>query len=458
MNRGLPARYFFPHRAYYLPKCGPDGMIMSHRMCGIDDPNASWEVVLYATGSAAAEFPENLYFDDDVVWHQQQFGEAGQVATANLVVTSKCLYGNNYLSDLVQRISRRREHKTRIENRFGGWTFMLLNAILNFALEQKLEYIFSPTADFVLAQVPADRSVQRQLFDRIYDRTIVSRYHARRQGNWWIINVRENRERLVLPAKGEEVLANEKTICICHDIERGIGHVGIDERRAREADRIALGALTQMIHCEEAVGLKATYNVLGCLFDEVRPEIERGGHCLAFHSYNHQIRKYWRLTKHYYRVRRTLASLNGGDVNGTYQDQVYRCRLLNKRIKGFRPPRSHSTAEWNDYNLVFRNFEWCATSARRLGTTQPVMHNHLVKIPIHFDDFPLYKPGMSFAEWEKRAIAAIERNAFTAFGLHDCYADFWLPHYQDFLKRLDGLGEFKTLDQVANETSLAHAI
>jgi len=87
-----------------------------------------------------------------------------------------------------------------------------------------------------------------------------------------------------------------------------------------------------------------------------------------------------------------------------------------------------------------------------------MMDNHLVKIPIHFDDFPLYKLGMSFDGWEKRAVATIGHNAFTAFALHDCYADFWLPHYSAFLKKIESLGTFKTLDQVTNEVFFAHAV
>jgi hypothetical protein len=458
MSQGLKGRYFFPHRAYYLPKLGPDGLKMSERMCGIEAPNASWEVVLYATGPRAAEFPEDLYFDDEVVWHRQQFGKAGQVATANLVVSGKDLYCNNYLSDLVQRISRRREHKTRIENHFREWPWMLLNAILNFAMEQQLDFILSPTADFVLKHVPADRHVNRQLFDRIYDRTVMNRYHAVRKGNWWVIDVRVNRERLVVPTKGEEELANNRTICICHDIERGFGHIGIDGDRVQVANRIAPGALMEMVQIEESTGVKATYNILGCFFDEVREEIARSGHCLAFHSYDHQIHKGWWLTKHSYRAMRLLAHLLGADTDGKYQSQLQMCRLVDYRVKGFRPPRSRMTAEWNDYELAFHNFEWFATSAYQLGVTRPMMQNRLVKIPIHFDDFPLYKQGVAFGDWEKKAMASIEQNAFIAFGLHDCYAELWLPRYREFLPKIAGLGAFKTLDQVANETILANAI
>jgi hypothetical protein len=65
---------------------------------------------------------------------------------------------------------------------------------------------------------------------------------------------------------------------------------------------------------------------------------------------------------------------------------------------------------------------------------------------------------MPFSQWESRAIQMIERSGFAAFVLHDCYADFWLPHYDMFLKKISALASFKTLDAVANETLLAHAI
>ena len=456
--RGLPGRYFFPHRIYYLPKCGPDALKLGLRMCGETRVDSHWEVLLYAHPSLIDQFPGELFFDDDIIWHRQQFGKPGHIAFAYLVVRDGNLYGLNYVSDLVQRISRRRSHKTRIEKIFKGWHHLLLNSIVNFALENNLKKIYSPTAAFVIKQTDPDRTVQKELFERVYDTAVNQRFSVTKEGNWWVIDVSENRERLVAPEKGEEAQAIDRTICICHDIERGLGHLGIDDRRAQVADRIARDALTSVLRFEDAAGVKTTYNILGCFFDEVRAEIERSGHCLAFHSYDHRIHRFWPLIKHYYRAQRLMASLLGGSGIEKYHNQLYRCRLVDRRVKGFRPPRSRAVAEWNDYNLVFRNFEWCATSARQMGTTRPVMRNRLVKIPIHFDDFPLFNLGMSFAEWEKRAIAIIEHNAFTAFALHDCYADFWLPHYPAFLKKIMSLGTFKTLDQVMNEELFACAI
>jgi hypothetical protein len=82
----------------------------------------------------------------------------------------------------------------------------------------------------------------------------------------------------------------------------------------------------------------------------------------------------------------------------------------------------------------------------------PVMLNHLVKIPIRLDDFPLYKSGMPFHEWEKQVIEEIRTRDFVAFGLHGCYADLWLPHYPAFLEKISRLATIQTMDAVADET------
>ena len=456
--RGLPGRYFFPHHVYYLPKCGPDALKLGRRMCGETRLDRHWEVVLYAHPSLSGQFPQELFFDDDIIWHRQQLGKPGHIAFAYLVVKDGNLYGLNYVSDLVQRISRRRNYKTRVEKMFRGWHHLLLNSVVNFALEHKLKKVYSPTAAFVMTQTDPKRTVQKELFERVYDGAVHQRFSATKEGNWWVIDVSDNRAQLVVPEKGEEVLGDEKTICVCHDIERGLGHLRVDGHRAHLGNHMARDVLTGMLRCEDTAGIKATYNVLGCLFAEVRAEIERGGHCLAFHSYDHRIHRWWPVIKHYYRVRRLLASLCGGDGIERYIDQLSRCRLVDKRVRGFRPPRSRLTAEWNDYNLVLRNFDWCATSARQVGRARPIMHNRLVKIPVHFDDFPLYCRDTSFAEWEKQAMVTIERNPFTVFDLHDCYADFWLPQYPAFLKEIESLGTCKTLDQVAHEVLFAHSL
>ena len=55
------------------------------------------------------------------------------------------------------------------------------------------------------------------------------------------------------------------------------------------------------------------------------------------------------------------------------------------------------------------------------------------------------------------AFDCMESGTFVAFGLHDCYAPVWLPHYEHFLRRVLSLGSLETLDQVAARVTLENA-
>jgi hypothetical protein len=427
-EKGYQKRFFFPHKTYFIQKGGPDGLKMAQRMCGVDDPGKLWEIVLYAEKQLVDEFPEDLFFDDDIIWHQQQFGRAGQIATANLVIKQNEVFGMNYLSDLVQRISRRREYKTRIENKFKGWHHLLLNCIMNFALENDFKKFYSPTADLVIAHTDPSRQVQRELFDRVYDRAVLKHFQAEKKDGWWIIDVIKNKGSVISAEKKEEIIELGKTICVCHDIERGWGHRDIDPEFAESADKSSLRSLDEMLAVEKEMEIKATYLVAGVFLDEIREKIEKNGHCTAFHSYDHK---------------------NVG--------QLERCRKVDYRIKGFRAPRSIISSELSDENLSFHNFEWFASSSRAFKTRIPKIQNGIVKLPILFDDFSLHQGKVKYEEWEKTAIDMIKQNYFTAFSLHDCYADHWLPYYHAFLKKIRRLGELKTMNDAASEIILGSA-
>jgi hypothetical protein len=456
LAKGYKQRHFFPHHFYFLPKAGPDGLKMAQRMCGITDPNALWEVVLYGCGAAVDSFPDELFFDPDLIWHQQHGGRRGQVATANLVVKGPNVYGMNYISDLVQRISRRREFKTRIENRFKGWHRMLLNSILNFAVEKGLQRFYSASADWTIRHIPPSRHVQRGLFERVYDQAVNEHLHVSRQGPWWLIDVAANRERRIAAEKRIEVVSSEKTICLCHDIERGWGHIRSDPILARRADETAPRHLLDMLAIEKTMNVRATYNVLGCFFDEVRESIEKNGHCIAFHSYDHQISRFWPLPKVRDRILASLSrSLSQPPRPAT--DQLARVREVDYRIPGYRPAQSNILREISDRRLCFHNFQWLASSAYSFGFQAPRMKNRIVKIPIHFDDFGLYKRDLPYEDWERNALEAIRQNDVAVFSLHDCYASFWLPRYESFLRKVSVLGSFKTLDEIAADTVFASA-
>ena len=440
VRKGYRQRWFFPHSVRYLPKCGPDGFKIARWMCGEVSPDQHWELVLHAAPSLVGQFPSELFFDDDIVWHQQQFGRPGQIATANLVVRGAELYTMVHISDLVQRISRRRSLKTRIENRFKGWNHMLLNGILNFAAGLRIERIYVANSDWALRHTDPDRTVGPEMFRRVYGRNVGELFEVESSPPWWSIDVSRNANRLVVPEPGEEDIADDKKICVCHDVEKGIGHTDSNPDFARRADATALEYLERMIAIERQLGVKATYAVVGTLVPELRGRIEQDGHCLAFHSYNHRI------------------GPSNGAVPTEGGDQLGRCRTVDYRLKGYRTPQSRITAELTDENLCFYNFEWLASSAHSFGFAEPRLENRIVKIPIQFDDFPMYRDGLAYDAWETAALATIENNRFVAFGLHDCYGEFWLSRYAGFLEKIRRLGRLMTMNQVADEVFLRNAL
>jgi glycosyltransferase involved in cell wall biosynthesis len=457
LRKGYKRRYFFPHRIYYLPKGGPDGLKMANQLCKIKDPRKLWEIVLYGLPPTIDEFPEALFFDNDLVWHQQHFGKAGQIATANFVVDGNRLYGMNYLSDLVQRISRAREYKTRVENRFKGWNRLLLNAMMNFASERGLRVLYSPTADLMLKNADPSRKVQRELFDRIYDRTVCEHLSAEKEGEWWRIDVLKHKDKVIVPMKKQEIIERGKTICVCHDIERGFGHLLLDPDFASSVNGPSHAALETMLGIEKSMGVKATYHVLGCLLTEVRKRIESDGHACAFHSYDHKVDNSYHPLRPYEKILYSMNRFMRVRLRNRWGFELSRCRLLDYRVKGYRPVQSKITSELSEGNLSFYNFEWLASSSSSLKVKLPRMQNGIVKIPILFDDFDLYKKGVSFQDWEEKAIDTIKENDFVAFCLHDCYAQYWLPHYKNFLEKIRHLGNFKTLDEVSAEVILCSA-
>jgi hypothetical protein len=434
--RGFKSRHFFAHRAHYVPKCGPDHLKLAQWMGGHSNPSACREVILYADHPAVDEFPEWLFFDDDLIWHQQQFGRVGQIATANLVLDGTAVYTNALVSDLVQRISHQRAFKTRVETVFHGWTHMLLNAIGNFAVREGATEIYVPTSELAMRHTDRARTVQPALFQRIYDRIVNERFEASRRGDWWRAEVPANAHRLLPQQKHETPLRHEKTICGLHDIERGLGHTDVDPLFARSVVDSAPRHLEEMLRVEKAAGCRMTYSVVGCFLNEVRRRIDDDAHAIAFHSYDHRV---------------------DPSPDGDSLSQLRRCREIDYRIKGYRAPRSVIIAELDEASLAYYNFEWLASSASSLGIQAPVLRRAIVKIPILFDDFPLYKRLMAYPEWEQRALRLIDATDFAVFGLHDCYADFWLPHYAGLLQRIEQRGTMKTLDQVAAEVILSRS-
>ncbi len=339
VGAGFRQRDFFPHRAFYLHKAAPDGYKLAVRSGFRPDGEQLWEVVLFALPPAPAVLPADLFFDDDLLWHRQHFSLVGQVAVASVLVQGSQLYTAAHHSDLVQRISRRREYKTRVDARLRGWDRMLLNSILGFALEHGIATVNVPTAEYARHQTDPARSVEPELFDRIYDRHVRDNYDVQLQGTWWAIDVAANRRRTVLGEPTTEPRSRTKTICLCHDIERGLGHRDVEPAFVDVANTTAAATLEAMLDTEGEFGISATYNVVGSIMPEIRDQIESAGHCLGFHTFDHS------LDRRGFRARSLLARRLGlGTVpDGTPSRlQLGRCRTVDYRVKGYRPAQSRS--------------------------------------------------------------------------------------------------------------------
>jgi peptidoglycan/xylan/chitin deacetylase (PgdA/CDA1 family) len=433
-SAGFKERHWFPHRVYVLPKGGPDGLKLAERMAGVRDPRLIREFVLYALPPVPDEFPHSLFFDDELQWHQQQFGLSAQVACANVIRGDGYLRCYTMISDLVQRISRAPLYRTRIDNRFKGWNRLLLNAILSYAAEHQMTAVYLPTSKLVLQNTDPRRNPQPALYERIYDRTAL-RLGATLEGDWWRLDVKKTVSRIVPLGRGFESDQWGKTVCITHDVERGIGHRDTHPEFALQAEKNSPDALRNMLRIEERLGVRATYHVVGALYGEIQEPIRSGRHAIAFHSYDHRI---------------------PGDVDGTIE-QLELCRQVDYRLKGYRTPQSEITPGLTDANLAHFNFEWLASSRSSLKAEVPWMSDGIVKIPVHLDDYPMFQGRVSFAEWEREFWELVDSRDFVVIGLHDCYADCWLPYYEDFLHRALQRSSLMTLDEVAAGVTLGHA-
>lgn len=468
--RGFQARHVFPHQSYFLPTPGADALKLAGAMCKIDRPDALWTLTLHAAEPALSRLPEWLYFDPDLVWHQEHYGMPGHVAFATLAVHRGEIHVLNCVSDIVQRQGKRPEYSTRIDKLFRGWYHMLFNAVLAFAVQHGVETVRVPRSRLVMRETDPRRTVEAPLFERVYDGAAVQRYSPNHDGDWWTISLSANIDKVVVPETRTRPAPSGKTLCVCHDIEHGLGHRGIDDAFAEAADVSSPDAVRAMLAIERDQGVRATYNVVGCLLDGLRGEIERDRHALGFHSYDHAIRRFapvlrlrdsWagpsvRLALRAWRGRSDRTATERGvdakemsSERGWTADQLRLCRAVDYRIRGYRPPQSRITPDASDRNLVNHNFKWLASSSRSLGTTTPVVRNGIVRIPIAIDDFDLYCGRKSYDDWRRHVLASVDASPYATMSLHDCYGSKWLHDYSDLLEALQRRGPLVTLDQVA---------
>jgi hypothetical protein len=438
IERGHKGRHFFPHRVIRLRKGGIDGLKLGRRMVGEHiEPAHLRQLLLHALPPHGDDLPADLFADDDIVWHQQQFGLPAHVATASLVVDGTDLFVPTIVSDIAQRIGRRPGHKTRVENRFKGWAHLIINAAIQAAADLGASRVKVATAAFAHAHTDPARDVGPALFHRVYDAAVGAPFRAEQEGDWWVLDVAANTGPMLPAARSTMPLPGGATVCVHHDIERGWGHLDIDEELAGRADREGPANLERMLQIEADAGVAATYSVVGLLFNQITPAVRAGGHALAFHSFDH-----------------ADTDEPGAD------DQLRFCRTVDYRLKGYRPARSSLGPELIGDGLALHNFEWLASSRHSFGFAEPKLEGGVVRIPIITDDFDLYR-GTAYGDWHARLFdeitSTVESDVPAVFSLHDCYGEWWLDDYPPLLDRLGQIAPFATLDQVAARELLAHS-
>ncbi|MCP5373456.1 MAG: hypothetical protein H6907_17140 [Hyphomicrobiales bacterium] len=462
--QGYPERHLFPHRVVFMRKCAPDAFKRARAMCGPCRADDLWQAVLFAGEATARELPASLYFDDDVAWHRQQFGLSGHVAYATFAVRDGALHGLFYVSDIVQRQDRTGPHRTRVNTLFRGWPYLLFHSLVSFAAERGIRQVRSPMSDLVMSLGDPARTVRPEMFRRIYDHAVNRHFVAERDGDWWRLDVARNRSRLVPLATGREALWDgSRTICLYHDTEAGFGHRHVDPAFADRSDETWRATVESMVACERRHGVAATYNVVGTLFPEARALIGNDGAALAFHSADHADPGKPRLPGILNRLRavRSLRKVGTGLAErraGLHSAELSRCRQIDYRTRGYRPPRSRLATSLTANRLAYYNFDWLVSSRASLGIDAPELDGPVARIPTLFDDIALYRGTQTYDDWERTALRRVAESRFVAFGLHDCYGEHWLPHYDGLLSRLAGMGRLTTLDQVANELFLATAV
>ena len=417
---GLARRELFAHEVVAIAKPYPDSQFLLERR-GISRRRqmhgAFVQLNLYSLD--LFDLPAEVFSDPEVNWHAQQLGRRGLIAAAGIFLEGSRAIIVTLQSDLCQQLYRHRtlkaDWKTRIETHFGHWHVLLFNAVLDFCLVSGVEEALSPTGNLVVART--EKPISPALFLRIYDHP-KARYICELSGlggaPYWKMSILSNIDRIarLTPVDVGTARASGPAIAIFHDIEEDVDtHVSADQCRHH---------LTAMLRIEQAAGVDSTYSVLGRLMGAKRPEILDSSphHSIGFHSYDH----------------------------ATSRDQLRRCREVDLRIRGYRPPRSRLTSELGVRRLTFFNFEWLASSASSLGQWGCRLENGLVKIPIHFDDYPLHRLMQDYQAWEARLFEALRERPFLAFGLHDCYAEHWLPNYPQLLAKLARHGSFITAD------------
>jgi hypothetical protein len=428
-GKGFARREIFAHNVIAIPKPYPDALLLLERR-GMHreelERGQFYQLNLYTTDFYG--LPEELFADPEINWHKQQLGQKGLIAAAGLWIWNSVATISTLQSDVCQQLYRHStlkvSCKTQLETHFKYWYAFLFNAILDLCLDFDISTVHCPTGDQIVSNTR--KVIKPDLFRRVYDYP-GKQFHSRKisvgSAQYWEIPIDANRNQIIRLTSAKSCagqLTPKEKICIFHDIEENV------DTRISSAE--CAENLQCMLHIERLFGLNTTYDILGILFNRKSDEILafNSDHSIAFHSFNHD-----------------LADLI----------QLQRCRSVDLRVRGYRPPQSRITSELADYNLARLNFEWFACGARSLGYSNCRLEAGVVKIPIHFDDYALHL-GEPYEQWESELLDRARAVPFFGLGLHDCYGGKWLGRYSDLLDKLLKMKQVVNADEICDSVLL----
>ena len=156
------------------------------------------------------------------------------------------------------------------------------NGVLAFALDARGPGACACRARTARCATPIrKRNPEPELFERIYDRDVQRLLPGRAPtGDWWLIDVAAARDRVArAPRPSNAGASRGKIVCLCHDIERGLGHLGPRRGARRRGRRDAARSRGGDARGRGRAGVRATYSVVGLVSSRRCARSRAGGHC-----------------------------------------------------------------------------------------------------------------------------------------------------------------------------------
>ena len=219
-------------------------------------------------------------------------------------------------------------------------------------------------------------------------------------------------------------------ITLFHDFEGSYAWEG--------KEKVSYHGVTKLLDIEKKYNVKATYNVVGKLFEDYPEIIKRmidEGHDLASHSYNHKV----------------ITDLSKKEIANDIQQSKTVFEKFGLNLQGFRAPQSR----WSFAlmcAILHNDLKWSAENDKadfpyiilRKGS------NTLIRFPIKMDDWDYVDKYISADQFrrkiEMKAKEVETKKSYGAIGFHPWVqgeSEDRLNTYEEFLERITNIPTLK---------------